>query len=361
VPNAFDGKHGPTTAQFAEREGRQCAENLLRVLRGEPTQPFRFKPVGAACGIGGRKGVAELFGFKFSGFVAWWLWRSAFLAKIPSLSQKLKVGIDWAWEVFFPRDLSHFRPAQTEPVSKAHYAPGEVLFKKGQPLKDLYSIEHGEVEIVVQGPDGAYSAHTLGPGSLLAEATLADVMGEAEVRAKTGLDVLVLGKQSLTRLSSALKPVEDLVERAVNRPKLSIWRHHPAAMRALSARTAGELPCGYEMIAADAASNLGQVFGQVIANRAGCALITVDGKVGGIATRSDLLAALARGATRDTPIGAAMNARPICIRTDESAAMAAEKMADGGLKFLPVVDAEGRPTAVLTSDDFVRFALSMAR
>jgi NADH dehydrogenase len=361
VPNAFDGKHGPTTAQFAEREGRQCAENLVRVLRGEPTKPFHFKPLGAACGIGGRKGVAELFGFKFSGFLAWWLWRSAFLAKIPSLSQKLKVGIDWAWEVFFPRDLSHFRPAQTEPVSKAHYAPGEVLFKRGQALKDLYSIEHGEAEIVVQGPEGPFVAHVLGPGSLLAEATLADVMGEAEVRARTGLDVLVLGKQSLTRLSAALKPVEDLVERAVNRPKLGIWRHHPAAMRALSARTAAELPCGQEMIAADCESNLGQVFGAVIDKRAGCALITVDGKVGGIATRSDLLAALARGATRDTPIKSAMNAKPICIRASESAAMAAEKMVDGGLKFLPVVEDDGTPRAVLTSDDFVRFALSMAR
>lgn len=361
VPNAFDGKHGPPTAQFGEREGGRCARNIARVLRGEPTRPFHFKPVGAACGIGGRKGVAELFGFKFSGFLAWWLWRSAFLAKIPSLSQKLKVGIDWAWEVFFPRDLSHFRPAQTEPLTRARYGRGEVLFRSGQPLKDLYSIESGEAEIVVQGPEGPYVAHTLGPGSLLAEATLADVAGDAEVRAKSGLDVLVLGKQSLTRLSSALKPVEDLVERAVNRPKLGIWRHHPAAMRALSARTAGELPCGHEMIASDAAASLGEVFGKVIEKRAGCALITEGGRVSGIATRSDLLGALARGATRDTPIKAAMNAKPICIRASESAAMAAEKMADGGLKFLPVVDDNGRPQAMLTSDDFVRFALSMGR
>src|SRR5204863_7559099 len=109
VPNAYDGKPGPPTAQFGEREGCQCAQNIVRLIRGEETRPFRFKPLGAACGIGGRQGVAELFGFKFSGFVAWWLWRSGFLAKIPSLAQKIKVGLDWGWELVFPRDLSHFR------------------------------------------------------------------------------------------------------------------------------------------------------------------------------------------------------------------------------------------------------------
>jgi NADH dehydrogenase len=266
--------------------------------------------------------------------------------------------------VFFPRDLSHFRPAQTEPVNKAHYAPGEVLFRCDQVLKDLYAIETGEAEIAVYDASLAdyIGAYTLGPGTMIGDATLADFAGvQALVRAKTALDVLVLGKQSLTRLSAALKPVEDLIERAVNRPKLSIWRHHPGAMKALSMRSAGDLPTSYELISADAATPLGQVFNRLIEMRAGCALITTQGKVSGIATRSDLLAALARGANRDTPISGAMNARPICIKASDTAALAAEKMADGALKFLPVVDEEGRPKGVLTSDDFVRFALSMPR
>ena len=58
VPNAYDGKAGPPTAQFAEREGCQCAKNIARVLRGEATLPFHHKSFGMACGIGGRRGVA---------------------------------------------------------------------------------------------------------------------------------------------------------------------------------------------------------------------------------------------------------------------------------------------------------------
>jgi len=71
IVNAFDNKPAPTTAQFAERQGRQAALNLVRVLKGEPTQPFRFKALGQLCSIGGYQAVAEMFGMRVS--VAWCL------------------------------------------------------------------------------------------------------------------------------------------------------------------------------------------------------------------------------------------------------------------------------------------------
>lgn len=364
VPNAYDGKPAPPTAQFGEREGRQCAENILRVCRGEPTRPFRYRPLGVACGIGGRSGVAELFGLKFSGFLAWWLWRSSFLIKIPSLAQKLKVGLDWAWELVFPRDLSHFRPAASDPVGRAHFAAGEALLAPGQTLKELYVVDQGEAEIALRddGTDEFRTLHVLGPGSLIGEATLAEHVGPNVVlRARTPLDAWVFGKHALMRLSKALKPVEELLQRAVDRPKLGIWRHHPAAMQALAARRAGELPATQAPFVVEAERPLGVVFNRLIEQRGGCALVVENGGLVGIATRTDMLAALARGATRDTPIREAMNHRPICVRVDDSAAVAAETMADAALKFLPVINGRGAPHAVLCADDFVRFALAMPR
>src|SRR5208282_2131257 len=53
IINNFDKKPSPTTAQFAERQGRQAALNLVRLLRGEPTKPFSFKALGQLCSIGG--------------------------------------------------------------------------------------------------------------------------------------------------------------------------------------------------------------------------------------------------------------------------------------------------------------------
>jgi NADH:ubiquinone reductase (H+-translocating) len=363
VKNARDGQFAPPTAQFGERMGRQCAQNIIRVLRGETTQPFDYQPVGVACGIGGHNAVAEIMGFKFSGFIAWWMWRSSFLLKIPTLTQKLKVGFDWAWELVFPRDLSHFRPAQSDPIGRAHFGAGETVFARHTPTKAMYAIETGDAEIMQRDADGTLRAlATLGPGTLLGDATLA-AFGDTDVfvRARTALDVHTLGKDALTRLSSALAPIEAIIERAVNRPRVSIWRHHPAAMRSLSQRTVGELPTSYAVISAQRADPLGPVFNRLIAEKNGCAVVLDGERLAGIATRTDLLDALARGATRDTPIGDAMNRRPIRMLASDSAALAAERMADDGLKFLPIVDADDRPVAVLTADDFVRYALMAPR
>jgi NADH:ubiquinone reductase (H+-translocating) len=362
VHNAWDDAPAPPTAQFAEREGTQCAQNVLRVLRGEPTRPFSFRPIGAACGIGGRRGVAEIYGVRFSGFLAWWLWRSTFLLKIPSLPQKLKVGLDWAWEMVFPRDLSHFRPSRSEPVGRAHYVAGERVLRHHGELHELYAIERGEAVVVQLRADGERELFTLGPGALIGDATL-DGLGEGEIelRAHTALDVLVLGKQSLSRLSRALRPLEELLERMVDRPRLRIWRHHEGAMRALAAMRARDFPCADPPYAVEREQPLGPVYMSLIERRLGCALVTQDGRLVGVATRTDLLAALARGADRETPLGQAMNPHPQFAGPADSAADAAERMADAGLKYLPVVDEERRPVALLASDDVVRFALARPR
>ena len=67
IINAFDNKPSATTAQFAERQGRQAALNLVRVLKGEATKPFRFKALGQLCSIGGYQAVAEMMGVHISG------------------------------------------------------------------------------------------------------------------------------------------------------------------------------------------------------------------------------------------------------------------------------------------------------
>ncbi len=87
ILNAYDNQPAPPTGQLAEREGKQCAENIVRLLRGQPTKPFYFKPLGMLCAIGGHNAVAEMMGFKLSGFFTWWVWRTVYLMKLPSFSR----------------------------------------------------------------------------------------------------------------------------------------------------------------------------------------------------------------------------------------------------------------------------------
>jgi NADH dehydrogenase len=114
------GRSCPPTAQHALRQGRQVAENVAAVLRGEAPRPYRYKPIGLLAGLGRRSAVAEIGGLQFSGFPAWWLWRTIYLLKLPGFERKVRVALDWTLDLFFPRDIVYLRPLHaargTEPV-----------------------------------------------------------------------------------------------------------------------------------------------------------------------------------------------------------------------------------------------------
>jgi NADH dehydrogenase len=105
VPDVKTGKSCPPTAQFAIREARTLARNLCASIAGEPLQPFHFDSLGTLCVVGHHTACAEIKGYKFSGFFAWFLWRSIYLIKLPGLERKVRVVGDWTIELFFPRDI----------------------------------------------------------------------------------------------------------------------------------------------------------------------------------------------------------------------------------------------------------------
>jgi NADH dehydrogenase len=95
VPDGRGGFH-PPTAQHALRQGRVLAANLVASFTGEVGRPFRFSTLGQLAAIGRRTGVANVLGINFSGFVAWWLWRTVYLAKLPRFEKKVRVALAWA-------------------------------------------------------------------------------------------------------------------------------------------------------------------------------------------------------------------------------------------------------------------------
>jgi NADH dehydrogenase len=98
----------PPTAQHAIREGRRAGENIYARLQGKQAKPFLYKMRGQLATIGRRTGVARIFGFKFSGAVGWVLWRTVYLMKLSRLEKKLRVGLQWALDVVFERDLAQY-------------------------------------------------------------------------------------------------------------------------------------------------------------------------------------------------------------------------------------------------------------
>ncbi len=98
IPDS-NGQTYAQTAQNATREGRLVARNIFRALRGDPLKTFRYKPIGELALVGHRKGVARIYGINFSGFIAYALWRAIYIAKMPSISQRLRVLSDWMLDV----------------------------------------------------------------------------------------------------------------------------------------------------------------------------------------------------------------------------------------------------------------------
>src|SRR6267154_1149758 len=99
------GSSHPPTAQHAIREGKVVAHNIAATLLGRPLASFSFKTIGLLASIGRRIGVARVLGFNFSGFFAWWMWRTLYLSKLPGLDKKVRVAFDWTLGLLFPKDV----------------------------------------------------------------------------------------------------------------------------------------------------------------------------------------------------------------------------------------------------------------
>src|SRR3990170_3105644 len=100
-----EGRPCPPTAQHALRQGQVVAGNVAAVLRGQPLWEFRYRTIGTLVALGHRTAVAELRGWKFSGLLAWFMWRTVYLSKLPGLEKKVRVALDWTIDLFFPRDI----------------------------------------------------------------------------------------------------------------------------------------------------------------------------------------------------------------------------------------------------------------
>lgn len=103
-PNGEGGTY-PPTAQHAVQLGRQVAANIVRVVRGHEPVPIQIRSKGTLAAFGYHSAVAKVGKLKLTGFPAWFLWRTAYLIKMPTLRKKLRVAWDWTADLIFPHEF----------------------------------------------------------------------------------------------------------------------------------------------------------------------------------------------------------------------------------------------------------------
>jgi len=99
----------PPTAQHAIREAKTVSKNIIAAINGRDEnaqRPFIYDSKGSMAKIGKRDGVALLMGHRFKGFLAWFIWRQYYLSTLPLTEKKIRVGLDWFVDLFFPRDIT---------------------------------------------------------------------------------------------------------------------------------------------------------------------------------------------------------------------------------------------------------------
>src|SRR3989454_7787779 len=130
----------PPTAQHATRQATCLAKNLVASLRAEPKQGFAFQARGKLASLGHRSAVADVFGFKLSGLMAWLLWRAIYLMKMPDLDRKLRVSTDWLLDLLLPQDIVMLKIGRSASFGREHFEEREIIFHQGDRGDRLYIV-----------------------------------------------------------------------------------------------------------------------------------------------------------------------------------------------------------------------------
>jgi NADH:ubiquinone reductase (H+-translocating) len=100
------GATAPPTGQHALREAKVCGDNVAASLGHGERRPFTFKGLGMLVNLSDHYGVARVLGIPVSGLLGWLLTRSYHLLALPTWPRRLRVGLDWAVALVFPRDVA---------------------------------------------------------------------------------------------------------------------------------------------------------------------------------------------------------------------------------------------------------------
>jgi len=211
-----DGGVCPPTAQFAIRQAKTAAHNIVSALRGGDRKSFQFKELGKLGVLGHRSAVAQVFGVNVSGFLAWFLWRTIYLMKLPGWGRRLKVAASWTFDLFLPPELVQLKLDNSMGVAHEHFEPGQEIFRQGDLGDRIYIISRGQAEVIHETGGREVPLALLGPGEYFGEmALLNQTTRNATVRCLESLDVLSIHKREFSALAANLPALRESFEQVI--------------------------------------------------------------------------------------------------------------------------------------------------
>jgi NADH dehydrogenase len=99
------GEFCAPNAQHAVRQAKVLGDNVVASLRGRELKPYKHAYAGSVASLGLHKGVAQIYGIKLRGILAWFMHRTYHLSRLPTLNRKARVTADWTLALFFKREV----------------------------------------------------------------------------------------------------------------------------------------------------------------------------------------------------------------------------------------------------------------
>lgn len=209
-----DGGFCPPTAQHALRQGRTVADNIVSAIRGDGKRnEFTFGGLGQMGALGHHSAVAQIMGVNVSGFLAWWMWRTIYLMKLPGWGRRLKVASSWTLDLLLPAELVELKLTGSMGITQEHFEPGEEVFHQGDLGDRIYIIVNGQAEVVREQDDMEVLLAKLGAGEYFGEmALLKQSTRGATVRCTAPMDTLSLPKREFSMLAAYLPRMRETLE-----------------------------------------------------------------------------------------------------------------------------------------------------
>lgn len=92
-----DGEHVPGVSPAAMQMGTATAQNILADIKGRPRKEFRYVDKGSMATIGRSKAIADVFGMKLTGFIAWMFWLFLHVFFLIGFRNRVVVMLEWFW------------------------------------------------------------------------------------------------------------------------------------------------------------------------------------------------------------------------------------------------------------------------
>jgi|TARA_B100000809_G_C15122984_1_gene525047 NADH dehydrogenase len=133
ITNPSTGKAYPPTAQNSIHQSTTVANNLYSIITGKTKlKEFTFESKGMMTTLGRRVAIAVVYGLHCKGSLAWLIWRTYYLYKLPMLEKRFQVATSWIADLLFKRDLTFVGEIKKKSLTK-------INIKSDMPsIKDLF-------------------------------------------------------------------------------------------------------------------------------------------------------------------------------------------------------------------------------